>query len=453
MVSRALQAMMVMLLSWWPLGAHAQAAPSTSLVGQLLIASASVPDGRFRHAVVLVVADNKTGTAGLILNNLGTTPLSQLFPKLNSARQRTDVAFRGGPVAPTKIFCLVRTPGPLREADLVLPGLYVSTSLSLMQLALNAGRSASTFRVFQGYTGWKPGQLQQELARRLWTVRPATAEIVFDPQPATLWPSLQSAEGEKGFLLAALTRDTGQLDGGINPYGQSKPGQAELEPFAFLSPTGSWSVLPCTSDGGATCRQFERDFLSMAHAYTIVSEDGSGARVTSLPTDLGECWDFVGKANYQGAPLLHGAIAAAQASEFDTPPPLNQLSASEISAFSSKLDSNALRKIGSLKAMRLYRTVLNGHELLILQQDLAQFKFTDPASEPIFSIFVNARGRFQLAASSLDDEEEVFATLRTNSGLDFLVAVTHDSESQNFVIYQFRGGKLAVVFNGGGNAC
>jgi putative transcriptional regulator len=189
-----------------PAGLAAQAPGGKDVtVGTLLVARDHVPDGRFHHAVVLVVGLSEKGAAGLILNEPGKTPLSRLFPKTPSAQERTDTAFAGGPVDPGRVFCLLQIAGPLREARAVLPGLYASANRNLMQLALNAIEPSSSFRVFQGYAGWKPGQLQREIAAGYWTLRPATAALVFDPDPATLWARLSAparpateARGEMG---------------------------------------------------------------------------------------------------------------------------------------------------------------------------------------------------------------------------------------------------------------
>lgn len=171
--------------------------PKDLTVGRLLVARPQASGGRFRHAVVLVVGLSDKGAAGLILNQPGKTPLSHLFPQTPSAQERTDTAFAGGPVDATHLFCLLRIVGPLREAQPVLPGLYASDNHNLMELALNAIEPSSSFRVFQGYAGWKPGQLQREIAAGYWTILPATVALVFDPAPATLWTKLSAPPAKK----------------------------------------------------------------------------------------------------------------------------------------------------------------------------------------------------------------------------------------------------------------
>lgn len=167
--------------------------PKDLAVGKLLVARAPVPDGRFRHAVVLLVGLSSQGeAAGLVLNRPGSTPLSRLFPGVTSAKGRSDAAYSGGPVDSSRIFCLLHLTGPLHEASTVLPGVYISDKVSLMHMALNAREPASSFRVFQGYAGWSPGQLPRELAAGLWTITPASIQLIFDHDPATLWARLSA---------------------------------------------------------------------------------------------------------------------------------------------------------------------------------------------------------------------------------------------------------------------
>ncbi len=45
-------------------------------------------------------------------------------------------------------------------------------------------------KLFSGYAGWAPQQLEREIARGGWLVQAATEAIVFDADPDTLWERL-----------------------------------------------------------------------------------------------------------------------------------------------------------------------------------------------------------------------------------------------------------------------
>ncbi len=159
-------------------------------VGKLLVASPRVTNAQFRHAVILLIGYDAKGAAGLVLNRAGDKPLAALFPDVASAQGRSDTAYWGGPVGDKLMFCLVAASGPLREARQVLPGLYFSNNKNLMDLALNAREAGATFRVYVGYAGWTAEQIKRELNAGDWKVETATAAIVFDPAPVTLWERL-----------------------------------------------------------------------------------------------------------------------------------------------------------------------------------------------------------------------------------------------------------------------
>jgi putative transcriptional regulator len=45
-------------------------------------------------------------------------------------------------------------------------------------------------RVYAGYAGWAPGQLEAEIGREDWYVLEPDAEAIFRADPATLWRTL-----------------------------------------------------------------------------------------------------------------------------------------------------------------------------------------------------------------------------------------------------------------------
>jgi putative transcriptional regulator len=49
---------------------------------------------------------------------------------------------------------------------------------------------SSKFRVYLGYAGWAPGQLETEIRLGAWSVLEDRPQIVFDPNPDSLWSRL-----------------------------------------------------------------------------------------------------------------------------------------------------------------------------------------------------------------------------------------------------------------------
>jgi len=52
-------------------------------------------------------------------------------------------------------------------------------------------------RIFIGYSGWGPGQLQAEIARGDWKLAPAKSETIFDAKPEHPWPDRPAPDSER----------------------------------------------------------------------------------------------------------------------------------------------------------------------------------------------------------------------------------------------------------------
>ena len=70
----------------------------------------------------------------------------------------------------------------------VIPGVHLgSDELTLKRII---ARGEEEFRTYAGYSGWGPGQLDNEIARGDWHVVPAERRFIFDPLPAEVWDEL-----------------------------------------------------------------------------------------------------------------------------------------------------------------------------------------------------------------------------------------------------------------------
>jgi putative transcriptional regulator len=157
--------------------------------GIFLVASRDLRDPNFRETVVLVTQPPQGGPFGLIINRPLPHRLSELFPEYEALRERDSVIHFGGPVERDGIVFLVRAKTPPPSATRVLDDVYVLTDLSAA-LDLLENPDPGNTRVFAGYSGWAPGQLQSELRRGGWHVLPADAATVFDKKAGEIWPAL-----------------------------------------------------------------------------------------------------------------------------------------------------------------------------------------------------------------------------------------------------------------------
>ncbi|HEY6759495.1 MAG TPA: YqgE/AlgH family protein [Baekduia sp.] len=174
------------------------------LEGQLLVASPAMSDPNFARTVVAIANHDEEGALGIVLNRPSDTEVVEAVPELEGVVDPDEVVFVGGPVQPASIVVLAEFQDPREAAYLVVDAIgLVSDRTGLDHLETATARR----RVYAGYTGWGPGQLEAELEREDWIVEPARTEDVFDTDPAELWGRVLQRKGGQFRLLARMPVD------------------------------------------------------------------------------------------------------------------------------------------------------------------------------------------------------------------------------------------------------
>jgi len=174
-----------------------------SLQGSLLISSGGLYDPNFRHTVVLVGEHNSDGALGVVLNRALDVTVEQAIPTLSELVTPGEALFQGGPVSPD---------GPVLLAELAHPDLadilvFGSVGFLVGEIAADIRPSIIRARVFAGYSGWGPGQLEAEMAVESWIVEPALADDVFTDAPNSLWSRVLDRKGPEYGLLSRMPYD------------------------------------------------------------------------------------------------------------------------------------------------------------------------------------------------------------------------------------------------------
>jgi putative transcriptional regulator len=155
--------------------------------GVFLVAGRAMPDARFRKTVILLLEHDEDGTLGLIVNRATDIALAEALPDLSTTAQPPHQLFAGGPVAPQAVLLLVRDTAPKDSIKHVFADVYWSVDRNALQKLLEQQHNADTLRVYSGHAGWAPGQLDAELAAGGWRLFEADPNLVFHPEPETLW--------------------------------------------------------------------------------------------------------------------------------------------------------------------------------------------------------------------------------------------------------------------------
>jgi putative transcriptional regulator len=174
-----------------------------SLGGSLLIAGPALWDPNFRRAVVLIGHHDEEGAVGVVLNRATEVEVARAAPPLAELVEPGERLFVGGPVQPQAAVVVADFEHPER-AQVVAFG---SIGFLPDELDTDEVGELHRARVFAGYAGWGPGQLERELEEGSWILEPARAEDVFTDEPDELWSEVVRRKGPEFRLMSTMPLD------------------------------------------------------------------------------------------------------------------------------------------------------------------------------------------------------------------------------------------------------
>jgi putative transcriptional regulator len=175
-----------------------------SLKGRLLVATPALFDPNFRRAVVLVGEHGEEGAMGLVLNRPADVIVGDAVPPLAVVAGEESRVYVGGPVQPEAVLVLAEFDDPSVAATIVVGDVGFASSDDDLEALAGATRRA---RVFAGYAGWGPGQLESELEEESWLVEPADGVDLFPGSDDDLFASVLSRKGGTYRVLALMPED------------------------------------------------------------------------------------------------------------------------------------------------------------------------------------------------------------------------------------------------------
>lgn len=180
-------------------------APPQFLKGQFLLDGGQLAGSFFHHTVVLICQHDAEGAFGLVLNRAAGSKVGDLLVADLPDWLKESPFYQGGPVQPTALSFL-HSDTFMPEAN-VLPNLSLNHSLDeLMELGASFSPTKKV-KLFAGYAGWSPGQLEAEMKRKAWITHPASLELVFNEPPDQLWSEILRRKGPRYRLLAQMPDD------------------------------------------------------------------------------------------------------------------------------------------------------------------------------------------------------------------------------------------------------
>ena len=147
-------------------------------------------DPNFSRTVVLLCRHSRDeGAFGLVVNRpLVTTGrvVINLDPPAETDRELQ--LWIGGPVEPERSWILVgeerdESDRPRME---IIDGLYISTDPELLRRLVEPAPPPYA-RLIVGYSGWAPGQLEEELESSSWLMSDIDRDLIFNTPPEKMW--------------------------------------------------------------------------------------------------------------------------------------------------------------------------------------------------------------------------------------------------------------------------
>jgi len=174
-----------------------------TLRGKLLVASPALVDPNFARTVVLITEHNDEGAMGIVLNRPAEAEVAEVLPELAEIAA-DETLFVGGPVQPDAIVLLAEFSDPEAAAWIVAADVGLAAAdRELTELAAVVRRG----RLYAGYSGWGPGQLDAELELDSWIVEPPLPAELFPADPETMWSDVLARKGGQYALIARMPAD------------------------------------------------------------------------------------------------------------------------------------------------------------------------------------------------------------------------------------------------------
>lgn len=175
-----------------------------SLQGKLLVSSPALVDPNFRKTVVLITHHDEDGAMGLVLSRPSEVAAADAVPALEGLPGAADPVFVGGPVQPEAFMALAEFEDVDDSAAAIFGDVgFVAAEAEPDDLVVRR------VRLFAGYAGWGPGQLEAELKEPSWIVVGAEADDPFANDPDVLWRKVIHRKGGPFSLMENMPFDPG----------------------------------------------------------------------------------------------------------------------------------------------------------------------------------------------------------------------------------------------------
>jgi putative transcriptional regulator len=171
----------------------------SSFKGKLLVASPQMGDENFNQTVVLMLQHSEQGALGVVLNRPSGRSVAEVWEMVGQSECESDEpVYVGGPV--TGPLIAVHT-NDLYSEEKIFQGVFFAAQRNYLEQVVADG--GDRYKLFSGYAGWGPGQLEQEVSAGAWYALAASYDFVFNADEQELWQTAVRQVG-RSFLSETL---------------------------------------------------------------------------------------------------------------------------------------------------------------------------------------------------------------------------------------------------------
>ncbi|HUV18716.1 MAG TPA: YqgE/AlgH family protein [Ilumatobacteraceae bacterium] len=173
--------------------------------GRLLVATPPLEDANFDRTVIFVLEHHDEGAIGVVINRPSYEALDEPLDRWIELQSVPSSVFSGGPVEESALIALAETKRPMVDhGEYLSPIVGTIASADLTADPALVAAEVRSVRVFRGYAGWGPGQLEGEIEAGAWLVLDSEPGDVFSDEPDELWRTvLRRQPGRLAWLADA----------------------------------------------------------------------------------------------------------------------------------------------------------------------------------------------------------------------------------------------------------
>lgn len=170
-----------------------------SYKGKILISTPDLSGDIFSRSVVLLTEHSALGAFGLVLNKKN----KEMSQELNRIFGFPVEVYNGGPVDLSRIIFIVKGKPTPADAHIINEDFYITQDIDfVVSEVIDGSLPMESVKIFSGYSGWSPNQLETEVNAKVWTVVDVYNLDYTGPTDQHLWKNIMQNLGGEYLLWA-----------------------------------------------------------------------------------------------------------------------------------------------------------------------------------------------------------------------------------------------------------